>query len=150
MAKILVVEDEWIVADQICATLRKMGYLVPPPLSSGEEAIKTVVTEKPDLIIMDFCLRGAIDGAEAARRITSKSDIPVIFLTAYSSQDILERIKLTNPAGYLVKPFEDNELKVNIEIALHKHQNDRELKNNYDRLESNLKTTIDAIADQIS
>ena len=149
MAKILVVEDEWIVADEMCATLRKMDYLVPPPVSSGEEAIKKIAEEKPDLVIMDFFLRGKKDGAEVARKITAKSDIPVIFLTAYSSPDILERIKLTNPAGYLVKPFEDNELKGNIEIALHRHKGDRELRNNYDRLEGKLKTTINAIAEKI-
>jgi CheY-like chemotaxis protein len=149
MAKILVVEDEWIVADQLCGNLRKMGYLVVPPVSSGEEAIQKIDEEEPDLVIMDFLLRGAIDGAETARQIALRSDVPLIFLTAYSSQDILEQIKLTNPAGYLVKPFEDNELKGNIELALHKHQQDKKLKNDYNRLQSNLKSTIDAIAGKI-
>lgn len=149
MAKILVVEDEWIVADQICRNLREMGYLVPPPASSGEGALKKIAEEKPELVIMDVLLGGAMDGVEAAQQIAAKFDIPVLYLTAYSGQDLLERVKLTNPAGYLVKPFQENELKCNVEIALHNHQRKKYLQNNHDRLERNIKTAIDTIAKNI-
>jgi len=149
MPKILVVEDEWIVADQICVTLRKMGYSVPPPVSSGDEAIKKIEEEIPDLVIMDVLLQGSIDGVETARQITSRFDIPVLYLTAYSDQNLLERVKITKPAGYLVKPFEESELKCNVEIALHNHKQDKQLRDDYGRLESNLKNTIDAIAEKI-
>jgi CheY-like chemotaxis protein len=148
MVKILVVEDEWIVADQICGTLRRMGYLVPPPVPSGEAAIKKITEEKPDLVLMDILLRGAVDGIETARQINSRFDIPVIYLTAHSDQELLERIKQTKPASYLMKPFNDNELQMNIEIALQHHADEKKLKNSHDLLASNIKTTIDAITER--
>jgi CheY-like chemotaxis protein len=149
MAKILVVEDEWIVADQICGNLRKIGYLVPPPVSSGDEAIKKIAEEKPDLVIMDIFLRGEMDGVETAKQINLKFDIPIIYLTAYSCSDLLERVKITNPAGYLVKPFEETELKCNIEIALHNHSQSKKLRVHHDSLEQNLKKAIDVIVENI-
>ncbi len=148
-AKIMVVEDEWIVADQICRNLQKLGYEVPPPLSSGTEAIRRIEEEKPDLVIMDIVLQGEMDGIETANQITEKFDIPVIYLTAYTCQDLIERAKLTKPFSYLVKPFEDSELQCNIEIALHKHQADRQLKARHALLEKNLRGTIDAIVTKI-
>lgn len=150
MVKILVVEDEWVVADQICGTLRKMGYLVSPPVSSGEEAIKKITEEKPELVLMDILLRGDMDGIETAQQINARFDIPVIYLTAYSDQELLERIKPTRPASYLVKPFNDSELKMNIEIALQNHEDENKLRKDHDRLESSIKTTIDAIKEKIA
>jgi len=99
---------------------------------------------------MDILLQGALDGIETAKQINLTFDMPVIYLTAYSSQDLLERVKMTNPAGYLVKPFEENELKCNVEIAPHNHYHNKELRINYGSLESNLKKAIDVIADSIS
>jgi CheY-like chemotaxis protein len=149
MVKILVVEDEWVVADQICVSLRKMGYLVPPPVSSGEEAVKKISAEKPDLVLMDISLSGSLDGVETALQINSRFDIPVIYLTAYSGQELWQRIKPTKPASYLVKPFNDNELQLNIEIALQNQADENKLKISHDRLESNVRTTIDAIIERV-
>src|SRR3989337_1291461 len=119
--KILVVEDESIVAEDIRKSLLNMGYSVPSIASSGEEAIKKASEHKPDLVLMDIMLEGEIDGIKAADIIRSSSDIPVIFQTAYSDDKILARAKITEPFGYIIKPFKERELRINIKIALYKH-----------------------------
>ena len=129
-AKILVVEDEWIVANQICMNLEKSSYNVLKPVSTGEEAIAAIAAEKPDLVIMDIMLRGELDGIETAGRIVDQFDIPVIYLTAYSNLDLLERAKKTKPYCYLIKPFDVATLRSNIEMVLHKHAADKKLKDN--------------------
>jgi putative two-component system response regulator len=125
---ILVVEDEWIVANQICRNLRNFGYTVCSTASTGDEAIERAEAERPDLILMDIVLNGKMDGIEAADRITSQFDIPVIYLTCYTDQEYIERAKQTKPFGYLVKPDHLKELYANIEMALHKHRIDKEIK----------------------
>ncbi|MCX9012708.1 MAG: PAS domain S-box protein [Candidatus Methanoperedens sp.] len=120
--QILVVEDESIVAEDIRRTLQAMGYSVPITVSSGEEAIKKVEEIKPDLVLMDIVLQGEMDGVETARQITSRSNTPVIYLTAYSDKTTLERAKITDPFGYIIKPFKEKELKMAITIALFKHE----------------------------
>jgi response regulator RpfG family c-di-GMP phosphodiesterase len=132
--KILVVEDEWVVADQICRNLRDFGYTVCSTASTGDEAIEKAEVEKPDLILMDIVLTGKMDGIEAADRITSQFDIPVLYLTAYTNQEYIERAKQTKPFGYLVKPYNQKELHTNIEMALHKHRADEEIKDYLKRL----------------
>jgi len=132
--KILVVEDEWVVADQVCRSLKDLGYTVCGAASTGDEAIRMVEEHSPDLILMDIVLKGKMDGIEAADRITSQFDIPMIYLTAYTNQEYIERAKLTNPFGYLVKPFNQKELCATIEMALHKHRVDKEIKDYLDRL----------------
>jgi FOG: CheY-like receiver len=131
---ILVVEDEWVVADQICRNLKDFGYTVCSTASTGDEAIERAEAERPDLILMDIVLKGKMDGIEAADRITSQFNIPVIYLTAYTNQEYIERAKQTNPFGYLVKPYNQKELYANIEMALHKHRVDKEIKDYLDRL----------------
>ncbi|MDP2216578.1 MAG: response regulator [Methanolobus sp.] len=120
--KVLVVEDENIVALEIKSRLKKLGYLVPSVASTGEEAISKAEAFSPDLILMDIMLKGDIDGIEAARQIRERMDIPVIYLTAYADDETLQRAKLTTPYGYILKPFEEDDLRTNIEIALYNHQ----------------------------
>ncbi len=133
-AKILVVEDEWVVADQLCRSLEDLGYTVCSKASTGDEAIRKVETDGPDLILMDIVLKGKMDGIEAAGRINSKFNIPVLYLTAYTNQEYIERAKQSNPFGYLVKPYNQEELSANIEMALHRHRVDQEIKDYLDRL----------------
>lgn len=126
--KVLVVEDENIIALNIKNKLKKLGYTVPSIASSGEEAIKKADITFPDLILMDIMLKGDMDGVEAAEQIREKFDIPIIYLTAYSDDKILERAKLTEPYGYILKPFKENDLRTSIEIALHKHKMEKKMK----------------------
>lgn len=126
--KILVVEDENIVALEIKKRLQKLGYVVPGVASTGEDAISKAEGILPDLVLMDIMLKGEIDGINAAGEIRKRFNIPVIYLTAYSDGDTIERAKLTEPYGYILKPFEEDDLRTAIEIALYRHQmvNDRE------------------------
>lgn len=125
--KILVVEDEVITALDIQRRLKSLGYIVPETVSSGEEAIKKVKEENPDLVLMDINLTDEMDGIEAASNIHSFSDIPVIYLTAFSDENILERAKITEPYGYIVKPLKDRELQIILEIAFYKHAMEKKL-----------------------
>jgi len=147
--KIMVVEDEWIVADQICNNLREFGYTVCSTASTGEEAIRKVETDRPDLILMDIVLNGGFDGIETADRITLRFDIPIIYLTAYTKPEYIERAKQTKPFGYLVKPFKEHELYSNIEMALHKHKVDKEIKDYMGRLTKHCTGTMKAFSEAI-
>jgi response regulator RpfG family c-di-GMP phosphodiesterase len=132
--KIMVVEDEWVVADQLCRDLKNLGYTVCSTASTGDEAIRKVEADRPDLILMDIVLKGKINGIEAVERINSQFNIPVLYLTAYTNQEYIERAKLTNPFGYLVKPYNQKELYATIEMALQKHRVDQEIKDYLGRL----------------
>jgi PAS domain S-box-containing protein len=142
-AQILVVEDEGVVARSIQNDLEGMGYEVPEVACSGEEAIRQAVERQPDLVLMDVVLKGDIDGIEAAEQIRQKRDIPIVYLTAYEDSATLSRAKATEPFGYLVKPFEERELHTTIEMALHKHRLEMQLK----ATERWLATTLHSIAD---
>lgn len=120
--KILVVEDEKIVALELRETLIKLGYTVVGTISNGPDAIRVAGEERPDLVLMDIHLHGAMDGIEAAEEIVSRYDIPVIYLTAHSDHETITRAAQTVPYGYLVKPFNERSLYSNVEKALHKHQ----------------------------
>lgn len=126
--KILVVEDEAIVAEAIRIKLKKFGYAVPSTASRGDEAIKKAQEHTPDLVLMDIVLQGEMDGVEAAEQIRTRLNIPVVYLTAYSDDKTLLRAKITEPFGYLIKPFKERELQVAIEIALFKHEMEKKLK----------------------
>ena len=119
--KILVVEDEIIVAEDIAGRLKKLGYAVIATVASGEEAIEKVAEERPDLVLMDIVLKSEMDGVTAAEKIKNKVDVPTVFLTAYADEKTLQRAKLTNPFGYIIKPFQQHDLRVAIEIALQRH-----------------------------
>ncbi|HEY9874721.1 MAG TPA: ATP-binding protein [Candidatus Obscuribacterales bacterium] len=120
-AKILVVEDERIVAKDIVKSLQRLGYVVIASVSSGEEAIKKVSENQPDLVLMDIMLKGEMDGITATEEIRKTFDIPVIYLTAYADENTLQRAKVTDPFGYILKPFDDRDLHTTIEIALRRH-----------------------------
>jgi len=126
--KILVVEDDNIIGMEIRDRVENLGYDVPAVLSYGEEAIAKVEVLKPDLILMDIQLRGKVDGIQAAEQIRRNYDIPVVYLTAYADDNTLKRAKITEPFGYVIKPFEERDLASTIEMALYKHQIDRKLK----------------------
>ena len=126
--RILVVEDEGIISLDIQNMLKRLGYDVPTTASSGEEAIKKTEQIKPDLVLMDIVLKGETDGVEAAEQIRKRFDIPVIYLTAHADNEILERAKITEPFGYILKPIEEKELYTNIEIAFYKHKIESRLK----------------------
>ena len=121
-AKILVVEDEVITAKAIVSALKNLGYDVLGYVGSGEEAIQKASEDSPDLILMDIVLYGEMDGIEATAQIKDRFNIPVVYLTAHSDDSTLEMAKITEPYGYIIKPFEDRELLVAIEIALYKHK----------------------------
>ena len=144
-SRILVVEDEVIVADDIRRSLKNLGYDVPSIVSSGEAAIKKAEEDRPDLVLMDIMLQGKMDGIEAAGNIISRFDIPVVYLTAYSDEKILERAKITEPFGYLIKPYKDRELEINIEIALYKHRTMKELKDSRKWFHGTLNSISDAV-----
>lgn len=126
--RILIVEDEPIVGADLKIRLTLMGYEVSGSVSSGEQAIAMAQRLRPDMVLMDIRLKGAMDGVEAARQLRAQSNIPVIFLTAYSEDATLERAKMAEPYGYLLKPFEDRELKTTIEVAIHKCCADMEIR----------------------
>src|SRR5207247_6678261 len=124
--RILVVEDEAAVALDIREKLRRLDYEVAGLASSGQEAVAQAAERHPDLVLMDITLRGEMDGVEAADRIQKYLQIPVIYLTAHSDARTLVRAKLTEPYGYILKPFEETELRISIEMGLHKHKSSSE------------------------
>jgi PAS domain S-box-containing protein len=126
--KIMIVEDELIVAKNIENHLRKIGYEVICTVDSGEDAIARAAETKIDLVLMDIKLVGEIDGVEAARQIHDRFQIPVVYLTAYTDDETLQRAKVTAPFGYIIKPFEPKKLHTTIEIALYKNSMERKLK----------------------
>lgn len=125
---ILVVEDETIVAKDIQCSLQRLGYHVPSTATSGEEAIRKAGELKPDLVLMDIVLKGRMDGIETAKRLQHQFDVPVVYLTAYADHQTLDRVKTTTPAGYMLKPFQPNELRTTIELALHRSRSNRHVK----------------------
>ncbi|MFZ2414789.1 MAG: response regulator [Minisyncoccia bacterium] len=131
--RILIVEDERIVADDLKETLKSFGYNVVGSVVSGEDSITRARELKPDLIMMDISLAGEMDGIEAAGEIRKIHDIPIIFLTAFADEKILARARITEPYGYILKPFNERELKTVIEIALYKHNLDAKLRESEER-----------------
>lgn len=115
---ILVVEDERIVARDIEKRLKKLGYRVVASVASGEEALDQARLTRPDLVLMDIQLKGQLDGIQTAERIYADFEIPVVFLTAYADEETLQRAKVTEPFGYIVKPFDERDLHAAIEVAL--------------------------------
>jgi diguanylate cyclase (GGDEF)-like protein/PAS domain S-box-containing protein len=131
--RILVVEDERIVSLDIERRLKNLGYEIVGAAVSGEEAIQKASTHQPDLVLMDIMLEGKMDGITAAETIRRRLAIPVIYLTAHADAHTLERAKITEPFGYILKPFEERELHGHIEIALYKHRMELRLKESEER-----------------
>ena len=137
---ILVVEDESIVAKDIQQSLKKLGYEVLGVCATGEDAIAKAEQTKPSLVLMDIMLKGEMSGIEAADAIRQKLHIPIIFLTAYADSSTLAKAKVTEPYGYIIKPFKEIDLQTNIEIALYKHEKSSEAKRERDFLYSLVET----------
>ncbi len=143
--KILIVEDETIIAMELSHRLKRAGYDVVAAVASGKEAIKETAELLPDLILMDIHISGSLDGIETAEIIHSAQDIPIIYLTAFSDDKTLERAKLTEPYGFLIKPFEERELETTIEVALYKRAVGLRQRENELWLDATLKNINDGI-----
>lgn len=144
-AQILVVEDEGIVAKDIQSRLTRLGYHAPAIVYSGEEAIKKTVEMKPDLILMDIRLTGLVNGIQAASEIKKKFNIPVVYVTAYADDNTIEQAKRSEPYGYILKPVQDKELSIVIEMALHKHSMEIKLQEREAWLSALLQSIADAV-----
>lgn len=133
---ILVVEDENIVSKDIQHSLKKLGYNVVGSTATGENAIELAREKKPDLVLMDIMLKGQMSGIDAATVVRDELRIPVIYLTAYADESTLNKAKITEPYGYILKPFKEIDLHTSIEMALYKHKKEMELKKERDLLYS--------------
>ena len=131
--RILIVEDGLIMARDIERRLQSMGYGVVGLATSGEEAIKSVTHAKPDLVLMDVRLKGSIDGIQTAAKIHTLTDVPIVYVTAYSDDATLTRARQTEPFGYVLKPFEEKELRTTIEMALYRHDMYRKMRESEQR-----------------
>ena len=120
-ASVLVVEDEAIIAEDIQATLIGLGYEVPATASSGLEALALARSSRPDLVLMDIRIRGSMDGIETAALMREQHNVPVVYLTSHSDDATLARARLTEAHGYLLKPFDERDLRATVEVALYKH-----------------------------
>lgn len=151
--QVLVVEDERITAEDIKEALESVGYDVPYICASGEDAIEKAGDIHPDLVLMDIELEGEMDGIEAAEQIRERYGIPVIYLTAYSDSSTVQRAKITEPSGYILKepygflhkPFEESELNTAIEITLFRHKMEKRLREHEQWLSAILKSIKDAV-----
>ena len=143
--KILIVEDERIIAEDIKRILHQFGYHVTDIISYGESVLERYEELNPDLILMDIMLAGDINGIETARRIKEKHNIPIIYLTAYANESILNSAKITEPFGYLIKPFEEHELHATIEMAFYRYK----IENNLRSSEKKYRLLFNSIADPI-
>jgi CheY-like chemotaxis protein len=137
--KILIVDDEAVIALRLQKRLAEMGYEVPEIAFSGEEVVEKAGRLKPDLILMDVMMPGKLDGIDAAKKIKAEFNIPVVFLTAFSEDHIVEKAKLAEPFGYILKPFQDREIKAAIEVALCKKEMEEKLQKANDELEQRVK-----------
>lgn len=143
--RIFVVEDEVIVARDIMQQLGELGYEAIGTCTRGEEALVQVERLRPGLVLMDIQLAGAMDGIATAKLIRERFALPVVFLTAFAETETLNRAKLSEPFGYILKPFDERELRTVIEIALFKHQSDLNLRASEERFRSLIETSLDAV-----
>lgn len=144
-ANILIVEDDSIVAEDIRNTLERLGYFVQGITAYGEDAVKKAGKDKPDLVLMDIVLKGKKSGTDAAGEIRSRFGIPVVYLTAYADEKILERAKAAQPFGYIIKPFGDRELNIGIEMAIYKHRMEMRLQESREWFQTTLNSIGDAV-----
>ena len=131
---ILLVEDEGLIARDLEDTLIRLGYQVSGIASEGTEAIEMARELHPQLVVMDVSLRGELDGIEAACEIQKDAPVPVIFLTGHTDTETLQRAVMTGPLGYLIKPFQETDLRCAIEVAIHKHRADLARREREERL----------------
>lgn len=143
--RIMIVEDETIVALDIKGRLNMLGYEVVAQATNGQDALRAASEHSPDLILMDIMIDGDMDGIATAEAIQEKQFVPVVYLTAYADDDTLARAKTTGPFGYIIKPFEDRELKLTIEMALYKHRMEQRLYESERWMASTLGSISDAV-----
>ncbi len=144
-ARILIVEDEGIQALDMQHRLVALGYPYPAVASSAEEAIARAKEVRPDLVLMDIMLPGEIDGITAAERLRADYEIPIIYITAFADEETLTRARVTEPYGYLVKPFKERDLHISIDMALYKHKMERKIKESEKWFSTTLKSIGDAV-----
>ena len=144
-ARILIVEDERITAEDLRDILTELGYTVTASVSTGADAIAQAEQTRPDLALMDIRIKGAMDGTEAARILRERLNIPVVYLTAHADSATLSRAKLAVPLGYITKPFQEAELHASIEMALHKHREDLLARQKEELLSSTLRGMADGV-----
>ncbi len=144
-ARILVVEDEAIIAYDLERTLQRLGYDVPEVVAEGEAAIEAAARHAPSLVLMDIKLRGSVDGVDAARVIRERLEMPVVFLTSHSDLATLSRAAAVQPQGYVMKPFVERDLHVAIEVAMRKHEVERALRHR----ERWFSTTLQCVGDGV-
>jgi PAS domain S-box-containing protein len=144
-ARIMVVEDEAVISLEIQDRLTKMGHSICGTAASGEEAVSVAAANRPDLILMDVQLRGDVDGVETAQQIRNQVEIPVIYLTAFADDRTVERARLTEPFGYLIKPFSEKELYAAIETALYKHAMEAKLRESERRYAATVRCIADCV-----
>jgi len=144
-ASILIVEDDRVVARDIAQQLVRIGHSVVGVTGRGEEAVSIARTSKPSIVLMDIRLEGGVDGIEAAHLIRQECRIPVVFLTAYADDETVQRASVTEPFGYLIKPFEDSQLRTVIEMALYKHAAEARLRESERRYATTLSSIGDAV-----
>jgi CheY-like chemotaxis protein len=138
LPRILIVEDEAVIAMEIEMRLGKMGYEIIGNAATGEKALALAEHSRPDLALMDINIVGSLDGVETAARLRERFDIPVVFLTAYSDDATIQRATAAGPLGYLTKPFSDRDVRAAIEVALYKHSTDQELHRYREQLEKTI------------
>ncbi len=143
--RILVIEDEIVVAERIRDTLLELGYNVPAIVASGQEAVSQATALRPDLVLMDIQLQGKMNGVQAAEHVRARLDIPVIYLTAYADADTLKQARVSQPFGYILKPFRPDELHTAIEMALYKYDTDRQLRQSEERYRAVVENAHDGI-----
>lgn len=143
--RILVVEDESIVALDIRYRLSKLGYEVVSLVETGEEAVSLVPEVAPDLILMDIMLAGEMDGIQAAGIITERWDVPIVYLTAYADEETLNRVKRTQSFGYIIKPFDDREIHTAIEMAHYKHNSEKRRREDRQWLQTTLNSVGEGV-----
>ncbi len=143
--RILVVEDEAVSAWDERELVTSLGHIVTAVVGSGEEAVRQVEAERPDIVLMDIVLDGEMDGIEAAQKIHREHDVPVIYVTAHADEHFIQRAKLTGPFGYLIKPFDRRSLAINIDMALERHRMERKLRDLNEVLESRVRRRTETL-----
>ena len=121
--RVLIIEDEVLIAEEISSTLQLLGYSVAGIIMNGDRALDAIAHLQPGLILLDIHIKGSLNGIDLAHIIRKKHALPFLFLTAFSDWDTLEKAKKTMPYGYILKPFNETTIKVNLEMALFKHNN---------------------------
>lgn len=143
--RIMIVEDEGLVARDVELMLEGLGYEVVASVSSGEEALALAREAKPDLALIDIVIKGMMDGIQTSRDLWERFKVPVVYVTAYADETIIKRAKLTEPFGYILKPFDERELRIAIEIALYKAEMETKLRDREERLSTLLQNVKEGV-----